>query len=109
MSSTTLPVCPKTGSTSPSLTVHLCLHTALLREIGNAPVPGRGGSGEGGLDRVIEREDWTLNISRYVLPPIGEDIPPLPEAVAAFKKALAEARAAEDHLRRVLVEDGWLK
>ena len=57
----------------------------------------------------IEREDWTLNISRYVLPPIGEDIPPLPEAVAAFKKALAEARAAEDHLRRVLVEDGWLK
>ena len=31
------PVCPKTGSTSPSLTVHLCLHTALLREIGNAP------------------------------------------------------------------------
>ena len=28
MSSTTLPVCPNTGSTSPSLTVHLCLHTA---------------------------------------------------------------------------------
>ena len=28
MSSLTLPVCPKTGSTSPSLTVHLCLHTA---------------------------------------------------------------------------------
>ena len=27
MSSNTLPVCPKTGSTSPSLTVHLCLHT----------------------------------------------------------------------------------
>ena len=27
MSSTTLPVCPKTGSTSPSLTGHLCLHT----------------------------------------------------------------------------------
>ena len=40
MSSTTLPVCPKTGSTSPSLTVHLCLHTALLREIGNAPRHG---------------------------------------------------------------------
>ena len=42
MSSTTLPVCPKTGSTSPSLTVHLCLHTALLREIGNAPSYGMG-------------------------------------------------------------------
>ena len=57
----------------------------------------------------IEGEDWTLNISRYVLPSVGEDVPPLPEAVAAFKTALTEARAAEDHLRRVLVEDGWLE
>ena len=45
-------------------------------------------------------KDWTLNISRYVLPPIGEDIPPLPEAVAAFKQALADARAAEDRPAR---------
>ena len=57
----------------------------------------------------IEREDWTLNISRYVLPPVGEDVPPLPEALAAFKTALTEARSAEDRLRRVLVEDGWLE
>ena len=57
----------------------------------------------------IEKEGWTLNISRYVLPPIGEDIPPLPEAVEAFKTALADARAAEDHLRRVLTEGGWLQ
>jgi type I restriction enzyme M protein len=57
----------------------------------------------------IEQEGWTLNISRYVLPPIGEDIPPLPEAVAAFKQALADARDAEDHLRKVLQEGGWLK
>ena len=57
----------------------------------------------------IEREDWTLNISRYVLPPAGEDVPSLPEALATFKTALTEARAAEDHLRRVLVEDGWLE
>jgi type I restriction enzyme M protein len=28
----------------------------------------------------IKDEGWTLNISRYVLPPIGEDIAPLPEA-----------------------------
>ncbi len=55
----------------------------------------------------IQSENWTLNISRYVLPPIGE-IPPLPEAVAAFKQALAEARAAEDRLREVLVEGGWV-
>ena len=57
----------------------------------------------------IEEEGWTLNISRYVLPPIGEDIPPLPDAVAAFKEALAEARAAENDLRKVLVEGGWLE
>jgi len=57
----------------------------------------------------IKKEGWTLNISRYVLPPIGQDIPPLPEAVDAFKTALADARAAEDHLRKVLVEGGWLQ
>jgi type I restriction enzyme M protein len=57
----------------------------------------------------IKEEGWTLNISRYVLPPIGEDIPPLPEAVAAFKTALTEARAAEEHLGKVLTERGWLK
>ena len=57
----------------------------------------------------IEQEGWTLNISRYVLPPIGEDIPPLPEAVAAFKAVLEDARAAEDHLRKVLTEGGWLQ
>ena len=54
----------------------------------------------------IKAEDWTLNLSRYVLPPISEEIPPLPEAVAAFKQALAECRAAEDRLREVLVEGG---
>ena len=56
----------------------------------------------------IKAEDWTLNISRYVLPPIGEDTPPLPEAVAMFKAALSEARPAEDHLRAVLNKGGWL-
>lgn len=56
----------------------------------------------------IEKEGWTLNISRYVLPPIGADIPPLPEAVAAFKDALARCREAEDNLRRVMHEGGWL-
>lgn len=57
----------------------------------------------------IEQEDWTLNISRYVLPPIGEDIPSLHEAVAAFKHALAEARATEDRLGEVLAGGGWLE
>jgi type I restriction enzyme M protein len=57
----------------------------------------------------VEKEGWTLNISRYVLPPIGADIPPLSEAVAAFKDALARCREAEDHLRRVMIEGGWLE
>lgn len=56
----------------------------------------------------IKNEGWTLNISRYVLPPLVADIPPLAEAVESFKAALAEARAAEDRLRSILMEDGWL-
>lgn len=56
----------------------------------------------------IEREGFTLNISRYVLPPIGADIPPLPEAVAAFKDALSRCREAEDNLKRVMIEGGWI-
>jgi type I restriction enzyme M protein len=57
----------------------------------------------------IEAEDWTLNISRYVLPPIGADIPPLEEAVRDFKAALARVREAEEELRRVMVEGGWVE
>ena len=57
----------------------------------------------------IKAEDWTLNISRYVLPPLDEDIPPLPEAVSAFKEALADAREAEERLAKILNEGGWLK
>ena len=56
----------------------------------------------------IKDKDWKLNTSRYVLPPVGEDIPSLPEAVAMFKAALSEARAAEEHLRTVLNKGGWL-
>jgi type I restriction enzyme M protein len=56
----------------------------------------------------IENEDWTLNISRYVVPSLGEAIPPLPQAVAAFKAAIADCRAAEERLREVLTAGGWL-
>jgi type I restriction enzyme M protein len=57
----------------------------------------------------IAAEDWTLNISRYVLPPIGADVPPLPQAVAEFKDALARCREAEERLRTLVVEGGWLQ
>lgn len=56
----------------------------------------------------IQAEDWTLNISRYVLPLIGEDIPPLDVAIADFSAALERARYAEDRLRLILQEGGWL-
>ena len=57
----------------------------------------------------IKAEDWTLNISRYVLPPLQEDIPPLPEAIAAFKDALTRCRDAEYRLAKVMTEGGWLQ
>jgi type I restriction enzyme M protein len=57
----------------------------------------------------IKAEDWTLNISRYVLPPLQEDIPPLPDAIAAFKEALARCRAAEERLTQIMNEGDWLK
>jgi type I restriction enzyme M protein len=56
----------------------------------------------------IQEEDWTLNISRYVLPPIGEDIPPLDVAIEDFKFAWERAQEAEAKLRTLLNEDGWL-
>jgi type I restriction enzyme M protein len=56
----------------------------------------------------IQEEDWTLNISRYVLPPIGEDIPPLNVAIEDFKSAWERAQEAEAKLRTLLNEGGWL-
>ena len=52
----------------------------------------------------IKNEGWTLNVSTYVQPPVGDNILPLPEAVDAFRSALMEARVAEDHLREILSE-----
>jgi type I restriction enzyme M protein len=56
----------------------------------------------------IKAEDWTLNISRYVLPPLQEDIPPLPEAIASFKEALTRCREAEERLAQVMIEGEWI-
>ena len=60
------------------------------------------------LDEIND-EGWTLNISRFVRPSSSEQISPLPDAVNAFEEALAGARVAEDHLRTVLTQGGWLK
>lgn len=58
----------------------------------------------------IKSEGWTLNISRYVIPPMAsDDAVSLREAVETFKRALIEARSAEAQLRSVLTEGGRLK
>jgi type I restriction enzyme M protein len=57
----------------------------------------------------IKAEDWKLNISRYVRPLLQEDILPLPDAIVAFKDALARCREAESRLAHVMTEGGWLK
>ncbi|MHB2025089.1 MAG: type I restriction-modification system subunit M [Elusimicrobiota bacterium] len=57
----------------------------------------------------VAAEDWTLNISRYVLPPLSEDIPPLSQAIAAFKVALADCRKAEVKLENLVAKGDWLK
>jgi type I restriction enzyme M protein len=60
------------------------------------------------LDEV-KAEDWTLNISRYVLPPIGADIPTLDVAIADFKAAWERAQEAEEHLKTILIANGYLE
>jgi type I restriction enzyme M protein len=57
----------------------------------------------------VAAEDWTLNISRYVLPPLGEDVPPLSQAVSDFREALRRSREAEDRLRKLVIDGGWLQ
>lgn len=57
----------------------------------------------------IKSEDWTLNIARYVMPPLQKDVLPLPDAFTAFKDALTRCREAEGRLAKVMVEGGWLQ
>ena len=57
----------------------------------------------------IKAEDWTLNISRYVLPPLNDDIPPLPQAIADFQVALERCREAETRLEQLMTDGGWLQ
>ncbi len=57
----------------------------------------------------IKREDWTLNISQYVVPPLSDDILPLPQAIAEFKAALDQCRESERRLKQIINEGGWLK
>jgi len=57
----------------------------------------------------IKNENWTLNISSHVRPIAETNTPPLRDAVAAFKAAVTECRAAEESLRVALTTEGWLQ
>jgi type I restriction enzyme M protein len=59
--------------------------------------------------KEIEEQDWTLNIARYVQPRSREVLPSLSDAIARFKEVLVECRVAEDDLREMLVQGGWLE
>ena len=58
---------------------------------------------------AIKAEDWTLNISRYVMPRLQDDTSRLAEAVEDFKVALSLCREAEERLADLMSEGGWLK
>lgn len=56
----------------------------------------------------IERNDWNLNIPRYVEPVAQEETVTVGEALGNLKAALADAYAAEDRLRDLLRQSGLL-
>ncbi len=54
----------------------------------------------------IARNDWNLNIPRYVEPVAVEEAISVDEALANLKQSLAEAYAAEDRLQVLLLDAG---
>jgi type I restriction enzyme M protein len=52
----------------------------------------------------ITKNDWNLNIPRYVEPVAKEETSSVAEALANLKTALEEAYAAEDRLKVLLQE-----
>jgi type I restriction enzyme M protein len=57
----------------------------------------------------IARNDWNLNIPRYVEPISAEETIGVAEALANLKQSLAEAYAAEDRLHELLWDAGLLQ
>lgn len=57
----------------------------------------------------IARNDWNLNIPRYVEPVSTEETVTVGEALANLKTALADAYAAEDRLRELLRQAGLMR
>ena len=57
----------------------------------------------------LEENDWNLNITRYVLPVLEEDLMTLDEAITNFRKSLESAWKAEERLKDLLGESGLLE
>ncbi len=60
------------------------------------------------LDEII-KNDWNLNIPRYVEPITKEETSSVAEAVANLKIALEDAYAAEEKLKVLLQEAGLME
>lgn len=57
----------------------------------------------------IAKNDWNLNIPRYVERVNNEKATSLDEAIGNLKTALADAYAAEDRLKGLLKREGLLR
>ncbi len=84
------------------------IHAQEIRRIyhGFSDVPGRA--------RVVSvgelaKAGWSLNISRYILPPGKLEIQPLPDAMRQLKTELTRCRDAEAQLRKALIGGGWIQ
>jgi type I restriction enzyme M protein len=56
----------------------------------------------------IERNDWNLNIPRYIESPTETNNITVAEALGNLKDSLSEAYAAEDKLKKLLAESGLI-
>ncbi len=54
----------------------------------------------------IRDNSWTLNITRYVIPRVDDDVLPARDAVERLKRCLQRVRAAEDQLVDALSSRG---
>jgi len=54
-----------------------------------------------GFDKIRENS-WTLNVTRYVVPPVDGDVLPASEAMTNLKRCLTRVRASEDELTKAL-------
>lgn len=55
----------------------------------------------------IKENDYNLNIARYVQKPLEEETITVEEAIADFKKRLAELETAEEELEALLAKEGF--